>query len=396
MVVRKVLCKVNMIKLCEHFFSVELMLVNCTASKMFVARLGSLSYRFNVGPMMSSDVAAEAEALDKEPTEANVTEEKKEKDEEGAELNNVKRELKKYKEENKKVREEYFKCATELRKKTEENTILRTEVNDLKQQVRLEKEEDTDFLVDEEVKKNDFEEEGTLFKQKNSGFRKKNPQCEPTKQAKTNVNNMFNRFKSREKEYNCCECDYQGSKEMELTKHVNLKHSVVGNVANNVDVDGMIKCRNCGDLFTTKWNLMNHRKSEHWNTVAFCRNYLQGKCDFADNICWWSHAEKVQSSDDQVHCFVCNKIFKTKPSMMSHRKKEHPDIIRRCLQFQNNECRFQNESCWFKHEQENESVPETVNREDNMETESGFWKVPNNPNPPLQSNQKPGEKGGEI
>ena len=81
---------------------------------------------------------------------------------------------------------------------------------------------------------------------------------------------------------------------------------------------------------------------------------------------------------------------------MSHRKKEHPDIIRRCLQFQNNECRFQNESCWFKHEQENESVPETVNREDNMETESGFWKVPNNPNPPLQSNQKPGEKGGEI
>ena len=133
-------------------------------------------------------------------------------------------------------------------------------------------------------------------------------------------------------------------------------------------------------------------ENEHLNTVAYCRNCLQGKCDFADNICWWNHAEKPVSSEDKIHCFICNKVFESKPLMMSHRKKHHLEIIRPCTQYQKNECKFQNESCWFKHEEvsQNISVPNPMQKENNkMETESVFQKAPKNLEPPLQSNQTP-------
>jgi hypothetical protein len=242
-----------------------------------------------------------------------------------------------------------------------ENAVLRAEVNDLKQQVDLEnslKEDDTEIFANEQVKRRNPEEQKVP----------NNPQCESASKSKRNE-----MLKTRGKEYNCYECDYQGSNQ-------------TGNT------DGSIKCRNCGELFTSKWNLMNHRKCEHMNNVAYCRNYLQGKCDFADNICWWNHAEKVVSSEDQIHCFICNKVFTSKPLMMTHRKKHHPDIIRPCTQYQNNECRFLNESCWFKHEKESQdrSVPNTRPKEDDkMETESDFQKASKNLEPPLQSNQKP-------
>ena len=76
--------------------------------------------------------------------------------------------------------------------------------------------------------------------------------------------------KVREKEYNCNECDYQGTKDIELKKHINLKlRRATGNRMN-----GTIQCRNCGEQFKTIWNLMTHRKSEHLGTIDHCRNNL--------------------------------------------------------------------------------------------------------------------------
>ena len=72
---------------------------------------------------------------------------------------------------------------------------------------------------------------------------------------------------SVEKEYNCIDCDFQGSTNMHLQKHTDLKHRE----------KGAIKCRVCNEQFTEKWNLMNHRKINHPHTVAPCKNFPNGK-----------------------------------------------------------------------------------------------------------------------
>ena len=74
--------------------------------------------------------------------------------------------------------------------------------------------------------------------------------------------------KHEENEYNCKECDFQGSSEMQVRKHVNLKHTPKGR-----DTTGTIKCRICEQEFSEKWNLMRHRKTNHKDSVAFCRNF---------------------------------------------------------------------------------------------------------------------------
>ena len=339
-----------------------------------LAKLGSLSFRFNVGPLINDDF---------EIPEDPAQEEKVLDDDTGKGENalEVKRELKKYKEENKKLREDYLKCVNELKKSTEENIILKAEVKDLKQFVELENEVASEVIdVEDSVKKTNKEGE-VLFKFKKSGFTRENPQNEST----------TNKSKSKDQEiqYNCFKCAFQGTKETELKKHISLKHVIE---EKTVDHSDQIKCRNCGDVFTTKWNLMNHRKNEHLNIVAQCRNYLEGKCVYTDSMCWWKHAEREVSSETNITCFICNKNFVSKPLMMSHRKRDHADVLRPCRNYLNNECKYQDDSCWFVHGHEkvdNNGAHNPTNIEEDVETELGFQEASKNRKPPLKNNQKP-------
>ena len=88
-----------------------------------------------------------------------------------------------------------------------------------------------------------------------------------------------------------------------------------------------IKCKNCGEQFSSKWNLMYHRKSKHLNTVAFCRNNLGGNCPYSDDMCWWNHGER---QEEKVSCYICNTTFETKAHIMIHRKEEHAETVRLC------------------------------------------------------------------
>ena len=36
---------------------------------------------------------------------------------------------------------------------------------------------------------------------------------------------------------------------------------------------------------------MNHRKLMHIQTVALCKNKLEGNCNFTADMCWWNHEE---------------------------------------------------------------------------------------------------------
>ena len=207
-------------------------------------------------------------------------------------------------------------------------------------------------------------QEENCLKMKNSGFRRKNPQTQssPIKEKPSG--------KSKEIEYNCSECYYQGTSKAELSKHINLKHA-----RQDSKKESSIRCKNCGEQFNTKWNLMYHRKAKHLSTVAYCRNKSEGKCQYADDMCWWNHAEKQEGT---IECHICNNIFTSRANMMSHRKREHKDLVKICSQFQNDNCRFKSESCWFEHEEKNHEQKENVG------PEQDFQEVSENLEPPIK------------
>ena len=178
-------------------------------------------------------------------------------------------------------------------------------------------------------------------------------------------------------EFNCRECSFQGTSKEELSKHINIKHRV----------EGSMNCRICGESFTVKANLMNHRKNKHLKTVAYCRNNLQGTCSFTNKKCWWNHADPdivMDVEGDVIECFICNVTFKSKGSMMIHRKKEHKAVVRKCNLFEENRCGFKEEACWYNHDDKNDTE-EGVNDENEteMQTQSVFQNAQEDLEPPI-------------
>ena len=146
-----------------------------------------------------------------------------------------------------------------------------------------------------------------------------------------------------------------------VMKQVNSKHT-----------EGQyINCRICSQQFTTKRSLMEHRKIMHIESVAHCRNNLQGNCPYTDEKCFWNHNKETK---ENVKCFICAKSFENKNEMMKHRKREHFDIVKPCFQYSQNTCRFKDILCWFKHEEENKNS-------DNMNVD--FREVSEDLDPPI-------------
>ena len=164
-------------------------------------------------------------------------------------------------------------------------------------------------------------------------------------------------------------------------KHMNLKH-----IGKNQPMREVIKCRNCDEQFSHKWNLMNHRKQKHIETVGQCKKKQDGNCPFSDDKCWWNHQEKQKPSTEQLECYICNQIFQDKPSMMKHRKAEHRSIIRKCNKQLKNNCPFQSDACWYLHDEEEDMEVEeqNCNKEEQNQSESlVFRNLSMNLKPPL-------------
>ena len=177
------------------------------------------------------------------------------------------------------LHEQYVKCESELRKKTEEVEVYKTELKDLKEIMKLEKE-----LKEHNIERNLTDDEIEESEEKKSyaqSVRKSNNKKRST---------FRDTYKHWDAEFNCEECDFQGTQLMELNKHINLKHRF------EADFGNTIKCRSCGDEFSSKWNLMYHRKNKHSNSIAMCRNKLKDQCNFPDDVCWWSHEKKPDVS----------------------------------------------------------------------------------------------------
>ena len=232
---------------------------------------------------------------------------------------------------------------------------------------------------------------------------------------------------SQEEEFNCGECAYQGTRQNELQKHIQLKHdvkntikcSVCGenfmtildfkshimrkhterengcnerenmatiedNTQKHTDLTHVssneITCRICGEHFPAKGSLMHHRKQKHTASVAYCSKKMNGQCSRSDDMCWWSHVVKTGESKT---CYICGKEFQNKNEMMIHRKREHGSIIKDCQEFINKKCRFQEDFCWFKH-----TIKETDDEIMEIESNQVFQKASENLKPPIIIPQK--------
>ena len=114
-----------------------------------LAKIGSLSYRFNIGPLNKS--------FDKETVEKDAVEvEIKENSETTDCIEYIKMKLKESEKGKEAILKEYLKCEKELRMKIEETEKLKTEIKDLKEITNLkeqmkEQNLDDDIIVDNEV-----------------------------------------------------------------------------------------------------------------------------------------------------------------------------------------------------------------------------------------------------
>ena len=359
-----------------------------------LVQFGSLSHRFNF-----------ALGKDHKDTDENdeINDDKDESAEEKSKSDwiELKKELNKCKKSKEFIEKEYIKCEKELRSKTEEAEQFKIEIKDLRKMIELREEiEDigSDSVVDEE------EDIEFLDQMKKRGFSRKSPQdqsvpkttqkefkciyCDHVANSQGDLKKHFhnnhsvkagqnmNKVKQME-EYNCTECDFQGSEEIHLRKHINLKHT-----RKDINNDGAIKCRTCGDNFNEKWDLMKHRKTDHPGTVAYCTKFEAGNCSFNAEFCWWSHEKKEQM--ENIQCFFCGSAFMSKSELMSHRKQVHSSIIRPCTNNLNGGCRFQEKFCWFSHKIESDNK----RAQNRTEFQSDFQEAKTTQKPPSANKRK--------
>ena len=142
---------------------------------------------------------------------------------------------------------------------------------------------------------------------------------------------------------------------------------------------------------------MNHRKLMHIQTVALCKNKLEGNCNFTAEKCWWNHEESQNKKVLEIACYICDETFSSKTKMMIHRKSYHPRVVRKCTNFSENNCKFLGSSCWFIHEEveEMEIEEECEERKEDMceemkESVPVFQNASGKKKPPIvkQSKQK--------
>ena len=121
------------------------------------------------------------------------------------------------------------------------------------------------------------------------------------------------------------------------------------------------------------------------NTVAFCRNYANKTCPFSNKMCWWSHVENNDNAEENIKCFICEKVFPNKKEMMIHRKRDHGSFVRDCNLFRQDKCRYNGDSCWFNH---SETIMDEDTGDDKHKSASVFRNAKENQEPPIEKKKE--------
>lgn len=140
-------------------------------------------------------------------------------------------------------------------------------------------------------------------------------------------------------EYNCKLCSFQTDTKMRISRHMQRIHR---------SKPTQEKCESCGDEFSNKTELNKHIASKH-PKMRICRFYLEKRCRYGDEDCFYLHERKAENN---FNCNMCGKDFDMKTDMMMHRKNDHLDRLIPCRNFfkDKNICQFEDDECWYRHE----------------------------------------------
>ena len=98
-----------------------------------------------------------------------------------------------------------------------------------------------------------------------------------------------------EHDYNCNDCVFQGGNIGDFKKHLNVTH-------HTSSVEFIYKCNICKQNFTSKLNLMTHRKEVHPDKIKDCRFFKENTCVFDENACWYGHVVDVNTTNSVKSC----------------------------------------------------------------------------------------------
>ena len=139
----------------------------------------------------------------------------------------------------------------------------------------------------------------------------------------------------------CEECEYPADDMHELVDHMHWSHPL-----EDYENDDYIKCSYCREEFHIKSELMMHIQNQHPEKVKQCVFFIEGKCTFG-NECWFSHDQSKPL--EEFKCAICESKFTSKFDLMHHRKKEHGRKVPKCKNEKNGCCQFGPKFCWFIH-----------------------------------------------
>ena len=163
------------------------------------------------------------------------------------------------------------------------------------------------------------------------------------------------------KQYSCFDCDFQDNNRDIFMNHRRIEHS---KKSKQPDENGF-KCRNCGEVFELKWQLMEHRRIKHPEMRRPCFYDAENKCSFSAYLCWYKHKSETNTQNNQemktsedtqqyingfveeIICFFCPQKFKGKNEVMRHRKTVHLEKCKPCVNYVAGNC--SRIACWFAH-----------------------------------------------
>ena len=88
-----------------------------------------------------------------------------------------------------------------------------------------------------------------------------------------------------------------------------------------------LACNFCEEKFTSRGDLMHHKKNKHEDKVAICWKYSARNCTFRDDDCWFLHCVSERYTSDEVKCSLCEIKFISQSELLRHRKDEHRNLV---------------------------------------------------------------------
>lgn len=93
----------------------------------------------------------------------------------------------------------------------------------------------------------------------------------------------------KEEQFDCDDCTFQGYSKSEIDNHVKVTNHRYMNKVSSTDGGNYYICHSCGETFKTKVSLMQHRRTSHIDIIKKCRYFLLDNCAYNDRTCWYLH-----------------------------------------------------------------------------------------------------------